>query len=191
MKCNIWWICFFSYYTYLKAQLIAVQLTDNQHQVSVVETCNRLSKDFTVVAFLNSECPIGKKVMRAFAEIIDKHQNRVCFVLVFPGEFERKNRVVKYCKRYHIELHRVQVMLDKEQRLVSAYNATVTPEFFLLDKQHEVLYSGSLDDRFVEIGVQKSFAEKDYLLEAIEAALYGREIVHKKTRAVGCFINKK
>lgn len=145
---------------------------------------------FHVVAYYSTECPICKKTARPFADIMKEYAPRgLSFTLVFPGTFEKKNKVERFCREYGIS-ENASIILDKSHEWVSRYRASVTPEFFLINSLGEILYSGALDDRFVKVGVHKPKAEQHYLKEAIRAALTGAEIPVKRTEPVGCFISR-
>lgn len=148
-------------------------------------------KPLSVVAFFSSECPICKKSATAFAELISKYSDKVDFWIIFPGDFETKRSIEKFCKNYKLKIQKVTIVLDKDQQWVKKYNAQITPEYFLLDEGGYIVYSGALDDRFVSLGIQKRRAEKFYLKESLEAALNNQPPPIKRTEPVGCYITKK
>lgn len=145
---------------------------------------------FHLVAFYSSECPICKKTAIPLAGIVKEYVPRgMKLTLVFPGNFEKKNKVERFCKAYRLS-HFASIILDKNHAWVNQYHATITPEFFLINQQGETLYSGALDDRFVKVGVQKPEPEQNYLRDALRALEEGKEIVVKRTEPAGCFISK-
>lgn len=145
---------------------------------------------FHLVAFYSSECPVCKKTAILLAGIVKEYVPRgLRLTLVFPGNFERKNKVERFCKEYRLSDY-ATIVLDKNHAWVNQYHATITPEFFLINQHGEIMYSGALDDRFVKVGVQKPEPEQNYLRDALRALEEGKEIVVKRTEPVGCFISK-
>lgn len=76
---------------------------------------------------------------------------------------------------------------DETQEVAKAYGATRTPEIFLLDADHKVVYHGRIDDG------PKSEAEvsRHDLREALDSLLAGEEIEVPLTEPVGCTIKWK
>lgn len=152
----------------------------------------RQNSHFQLIVFYSSECPICKKTARPLAEIIQEYAPQgLSFTLVFPGSFEQKKKVERFCKVHHLSDNpKTSVVLDRSHEWVRKYHASITPEFFLISPQGDVLYSGALDDRFVKVGVQKPVAEQHYLKDALQAAFNGKEIQVKRTEPVGCYISE-
>jgi hypothetical protein len=70
---------------------------------------------------------------------------------------------------------------------VKKYKATITPEVFLI-LSNNVIYTGAFDDRAIDNEIIKQSASENYLYDAIKNTLEGKEVVNKKTKAVGCYI---
>lgn len=75
---------------------------------------------------------------------------------------------------------------DEKQKLGKAWGATRTPEFFVLDKQRKVVYMGALDD-----DTKPSEATVNYVNQAVEATLAGKNPDVSETVAIGCNIRYK
>ena len=70
---------------------------------------------------------------------------------------------------------------DESQDVGRAYNATNTPQFFVLDKARKIRYQGAMDDNRTEAKVKKT-----YLKDAVEALLKGETPPVEETRPDGC-----
>ncbi len=57
---------------------------------------------------------------------------------------------------------------DESQAVGKAYGATKTPQFFVLDKERKIRYTGAMDDNQREDKVTKT-----YLRDAVDAVLKG------------------
>ena len=76
-------------------------------------------------------------------------------------------------------------LFDKTQAVAKAYTAACTPDFFLFDKEHRLVYRGQLDDSRPSNG--KSPTGQD-LRAALDAALAGRPVASQQRPSVGCNI---
>jgi thiol-disulfide isomerase/thioredoxin len=72
---------------------------------------------------------------------------------------------------------------DESQAIGKAYGATKTPQFFVLDKERKIRYTGAMDDSQNETKVTKT-----YLKDAVDAVLKGEEPPVLETKAIGCGI---
>jgi hypothetical protein len=64
---------------------------------------------------------------------------------------------------------------------------TVTPEAAVY-AAGRIVYHGRIDDRYVELGLERPAATVHDLDEALGAVLAGRPIARSATPAVGCYI---
>ncbi|MCA9169469.1 MAG: thioredoxin family protein [Planctomycetales bacterium] len=74
-------------------------------------------------------------------------------------------------------------LFDESQQIARDFGATYTPEFFVLNKQRQVIYMGAMDDSPSGQDVKVHYVE-----QAIEAALRGELPEIKETVAIGCGI---
>jgi peroxiredoxin len=74
-------------------------------------------------------------------------------------------------------------LYDETQEVARAYGATRTPEVFVFDAGHRLVYHGAPDSSHSD-----PKAAEPYLRPALEAAIAGREPDVRETPAVGCTI---
>ena len=77
---------------------------------------------------------------------------------------------------------------DESQEVAKAYTAACTPDFFLFDEQHKLVYRGQLDGSRPGNDVEVNGAD---LRRAIGALLDGRAIESEQTPSLGCNIKWK
>ena len=65
---------------------------------------------------------------------------------------------------------------------------TVTPEVAVMQGER-VLYRGRIDDRYVAFGVERPKATTHDLEDALTAAIAGKPIANRETRAIGCILS--
>jgi len=75
---------------------------------------------------------------------------------------------------------------DETQAVGRAYGATNTPQFFVLDKERKIRYTGAMDDSQREDKVTKT-----YLRDAVDAVLKGETPAVEETRPEGCNVSYK
>ena len=73
---------------------------------------------------------------------------------------------------------------DESQEIGKAYGATNTPQFFVLDKDRTIRYTGALDDNQNESKVSKT-----YLRNAVDAVLKGESPRSARPSRKGCGIS--
>ncbi|HUQ87649.1 MAG TPA: hypothetical protein VM096_08830, partial [Vicinamibacterales bacterium] len=64
---------------------------------------------------------------------------------------------------------------------------TVTPEVAVM-RGSTLVYRGRIDDRYVELGRERPKPTRHDLEEALNAAIAGKTIAIRQTRAVGCIL---
>lgn len=139
-----------------------------------------------VLIFLETECPISQQMTRRVQVLADAYAGRVAFEAVYPTETVTRQEVATFEQAYSFRLpHR----LDPAHRLVKRYRATTTPEVILLAAPDRILYRGSVDNQFYQLGKRRVAPTEHYLKEAIRAALEGRPIAVAQVAPVGCLIN--
>lgn len=72
---------------------------------------------------------------------------------------------------------------DESQEVASAYRPARTPEVFVFDADHRLIYHGAPDSDYTNPN-----AAEPYLRRALDAALDGRAPAVQETPAVGCTI---
>ncbi|ADV61168.1 alkyl hydroperoxide reductase/ Thiol specific antioxidant/ Mal allergen [Isosphaera pallida ATCC 43644] len=145
-------------------------------------------EDVVVLVFLANHCPVVVAYEDRIIELADSFKGKsVKFVGVCcttaPGQVEQDN-LAAIKERVKEKGYNFVYGYDETQAIGKAYGARVTPEFFVLDKNRNVVYAGALDDS----PQNPANAKKFYLKDAINAALNGETVATPTTRAVGCGI---
>lgn len=78
-------------------------------------------------------------------------------------------------------------LFDSTQEAAKAYDASHTPEIFLIDKNRRLAFHGKIDDNWKEPENVKS----SYLREALNELLEGKDISVPETFTIGCTIKWK
>ncbi|WP_417849653.1 thioredoxin family protein [Thalassoglobus sp.] len=79
-------------------------------------------------------------------------------------------------------------LYDETQETAKAYGAACTPDFFLFDQDHKLVYRGQFDDSRPQSGIPVTGAD---LRAACDALLAGEPVVEDQKPSIGCNIKWK
>ncbi len=79
------------------------------------------------------------------------------------------------------------VLLDPEGKIGHLYNARTTPQMVVIDPAGKVIYDGAIDDKPTP-DVEDIKGAKNYLSEALSAAMAGKPVATPYTRPYGCSV---
>lgn len=142
--------------------------------------------ELNALVFLAPGCPISEASIQEINKIQEKYSSqKLATFIVIPGSLYSKKEVDSFISVFNISM---PVLLDTTGLLVQKLNASITPEYFLLDKQMQVLYQGAIDDRALDNEIIRQSATINYADSAIHQYLKTKKVAITKTKAVGCFI---
>lgn len=140
----------------------------------------------TVLVFISSTCPIANGYAPEIKRLHQQYNDRSLAIFAVHTETDLTDQAAaEHQQRFD---YGCPILIDPDRNLVQQTGASITPEATLLDSHGRVVYRGRIDDRFPDLGIQKSVASKTELRDAIENLLSGRPIDPDRTTAVGCFI---
>ena len=140
-----------------------------------------------VLAFLGTECPLAKLYGTRLGELDRKYRDRGVTILGINSN--RQDSITEIAA--HARIHNVDfpVLKDLGNRVADQIGAMRTPEVFVLDQSRNVCYHGRIDDQY-GVGYIRDGIEKNYLQDAIDDLLAGRDVKTPSTKVVGCFIGR-
>ena len=142
------------------------------------------SKSYTVMMFIAPDCPLCKTLSQPFNELAAKYPT-IQFLAVHSG----KNYDAMELNMFATETKfKPAIFRDYEYEVAHQFDATITPEFILVDSLGQTLYQGLMDDRILQLGSYKQTWEKMYLEDAIKSVLQNTKPEIQKTDAVGCVL---
>ena len=153
----------------------------NGEQSSV--SLSDIKEPIVVVVFLANHCP----VVRAYEDrVIDFTKDykdkgvKVVGISVSKMSGDKLPGIKDYMKE---NKSNYTYAYDESQAVGKAYGAVATPQFFVLDKERKIRYTGAMDDSQREDKVTKT-----YLRSAVDALLKGESVEITETKAKGCGI---
>ncbi|MGA8027552.1 MAG: redoxin family protein [Bryobacteraceae bacterium] len=137
-----------------------------------------------VLVFVRTDCPITNRYAPELQRLAAEFKDRgVDFWLVYPDHTETTQAIEAHIAQYHFPGIPLR---DPDHQLVKRAHATVAPEAAVFDRDSTLVYHGRIDDRWVDLGKSRPYAQTHDLENAISAVLAGKPVSPPETRAVGC-----
>jgi alkyl hydroperoxide reductase subunit AhpC len=149
-------------------------------------TLSDIKEDVVVLVFLANHCPVVTAYEDRIIDFANDYKDKgvkVVGVAVSGGNARKADNLEMIKKRVLEKKYNYVYGFDETQQIGKAYGATNTPQFFVLDKDRVIRYMGQMDDNMTEAKVTKQ-----YLRNAVDALLAGKDIEVKETRPQGCGI---
>jgi len=144
-----------------------------------------------VVFFLATDCPISNRYIPEIQKLEDEFFiKHMTFWLVYPNATETVDGIRHHQAAYGIH---GATLLRPSPQLLALVHPTVTPESAILlapssGNQPTAVYTGRIDDRYVDIGRERPQATRHDLEQAIDAVLNNQPIPAPAGPPVGCGI---
>jgi peroxiredoxin len=144
-----------------------------------------------LVAFVCNHCPFVKHLADPFAQLAREYQEKGVAVVAISS-----NDVANYPADSPEQMvHEAETrgytfpyLYDEGQDVAKAYRAACTPDFYVFDKNHKLVYRGQMDDSRPDSGIPVT--GKD-LRAALDALLAGKPISEQQKPSIGCNIKWK
>ncbi len=142
------------------------------------------------VIFVCNHCPYVRAYVTRIRNIVEQYQNRnVAFFLINSNDADQYpsdsfEQMIPMASHLGID---GRYLYDESQEIAIAFGAKRTPETYLFNKDHVLVYHGAIDDNWEEAD-QVSIS---YLEASLNAVLENQEVLVKETQARGCTIKWK
>jgi len=149
-------------------------------------TLSDIKDDIVVLVFLGNHCPVVQAYEDRLIDFTNAYKDkgvRVVGISVNDLDSDRLPGIKTYMKD-----HKSNYIYgyDESQKVGRAYGAVVTPQFFVLDKERKIRYTGAMDN-----SQNESKVTKQYLRDAVDALLKGETPPEEETQAKGCGVKYK
>ena len=176
---------------------VMVDLGTQAPDFSLPDTSGRTVKrsDFEgkplLVAFICNHCPFVKHI-RAHLAATSKDYQKKGVGIVGISSNDAANHPDDGPEKMALEVkasgYTFPYLYDETQKVAKAYHAACTPDFFLFDKAHKLVYRGRYDESRPESGIPVTGAD---LKRAMDAVLAGKPIAAEQKGSIGCNIKWK
>jgi peroxiredoxin len=151
--------------------------------------------DFTgkplLVMFICNHCPYVKHLRQHLAGLCKEYQQKGVAIVGInsndPVNYPDDN-LAKMVDEVRTIGYTFPYVQDDTQQVAKAYQAACTPDFFLYDKNHKLVYRGQYDDSRPDSGKPITGAD---LKAALDAVLAGKPVSTTQRPSVGCNIKWK
>jgi len=144
-----------------------------------------------LVAFICNHCPFVKHIAPELAKFGNEyHERGLAVIAINSNDTENypDDGPEKMIEEIENLGYQFPYLVDASQETAKAYRAACTPDFFLFDRDHKLVYRGQFDDSRPESGVPVT--GKD-LRAAADAVLAGETPSDDQRPSLGCNIKWK
>ena len=136
-----------------------------------------------VVIFVATECPISNDYNSRMENLFKEYnQKGVAFLGINSNKAESVDRIKEHAEENGLTF---TILKDEKNVIADKFEASFTPEAYVLNGNFEILYHGRIDNSRKESDV----VTKD-LENALNEILEGKEVSKKETKAFGCTIKR-
>lgn len=141
-----------------------------------------------LVVFMCNHCPFVIHLRDALAAFAREYQEKGLAIVgissndvaAYPQDGPEAMKVEAESAGYTFPY-----LYDETQEVAKAYHAACTPDFFLFDKNHALVYRGQFDDSRPQSGIPITGAD---LRAACDAVLNGQAVPEDQKPSIGCNI---
>jgi peroxiredoxin len=157
------------------------------------EALDQYKGKFVVLEWHNQGCPYTKKhyesgnMQSLQKEWTAKGVVWLTVISSAPGEqgYVTASQENSYLSRMHAVP--TAVLLDSDAKVARMYSAKTTPQMVVIDPAGKVIYDGAIDDRPTP-DPEDIPGAKNYINEALSAAMAGKPVPTPYTRPYGCSV---
>ena len=140
----------------------------------------------TVLLFVGPDCPISNRYAPEIRRLAERYGgDETLFYLIYVDPNLDSKSIQQHLRAFSYDL---PALRDPQHTLVARAEAVTTPQAALFDRAGALVYSGRIDDRYIDFGKQRPAARTHDLEAALQAVLAGRAPSVSRTRSVGCYI---
>ena len=147
-------------------------------------------KKALVVIFSCNHCPYVQAYEERIREIQTEYASKGVSVVAINSNEDMgypEDNFENMKKRAVEQKFNFPYLRDEDQSIAKAYDATHTPEIFLFDEYRNLAFHGKIDDNWQE----PNKVQNQYLRNALDELLKGKEISVPETFTIGCTIKWK
>jgi peroxiredoxin len=136
-----------------------------------------------VLVFITNHCPVAKAYEDRLIAVQKDYKGKGVQLIALNVNNLPEDKLDKMKERAAEKKFGFPYLYDPTQAIGLAYGAKVTPHAFILDQKRKVVYVGAVDDN-----MKAAEAKSNYLRDALDALLAGKQPPKAETKPVGCVI---
>jgi len=136
-----------------------------------------------VIIFVATECPISNDYNSRMEKLFNEYsQKDIAFIGINSNKAESVERIKEHAKEKGLTF---TILKDEKNIIADKFEASFTPEVYVLNSDFNILYHGRIDSARKESEVETKDLEN-----ALNEILAGKEVMKKETKAFGCSIKR-
>jgi peroxiredoxin len=133
-----------------------------------------------VVIFIATECPISNDYNSRMEKIFKEYsQKEIAFLGINSNKAESVERIKEHAKENGLTF---TILKDEKNIIADKFEASFTPEVYILNSDFNILYHGRIDNARKESEVATKDLENEILA--------GKKVTKKENKAFGCTIKR-
>jgi len=162
--------------------------TNEEAGTSLVKLDDFAASQALLVAFWCNHCPYVIHVREGFADFAREYQSRGLAVVAIGANdvkthpADNPDRMKEAARQFG---YTFPYLYDESQQVAKAYDAACTPDFFLYDEHHKLVYRGQFDAS--RPGNSEPVTGHD-MRRAVDAVLAGQPVTGEQLPSIGCNI---
>jgi thiol-disulfide isomerase/thioredoxin len=141
-----------------------------------------------LIAFFSNVCPFVKHIENAFNKFAKEYEDKGLKVIAInanASEIKAEETAKGVTKSAREGNYVFPYLYDESQQVAAAFDATCTPDLFLLDSGRKLFYRGQFDDSRPDNGIEVNGHD---LRAAVDDLLAGRPAPTYQKHSIGCNI---
>lgn len=136
-----------------------------------------------VIIFVATECPVSNAYNSRMENLFKDYSKRdITFIGINSNKAESVSKIKEHAEENGLTF---TILKDEKNIIADKFEASFTPEVYVLNNNFDILYHGRIDNSKKE----SEMVTKD-LKNALEEILAGKEVSKKETKAFGCTIKR-
>ena len=142
-----------------------------------------------IVIFSCNHCPYVQAYEDRIIKIAEDYKDDIGVVTINSNDDSQypDDSFEEMKKRALTKSFNFPYLRDEDQSIATAFDASHTPEIFLFNEERKLIYHGKIDDNWKE----PEKVQSNYLRDAIDEFIEGKEISVPETFSIGCTIKWK
>lgn len=145
----------------------------------------------TVIMFICNHCPFVKHIQKDLVQLANDYLAKgISFIAISSNDVESysedaPDKMKLEAEHYHYPF---PYLYDETQAVAKAYQAACTPDFYIFDKDLQLVYRGQMDDSRPSSHIPVTGRD---LRNALDSILQGKKPDPQQKPSVGCNIKWK
>jgi peroxiredoxin len=136
-----------------------------------------------VIMFIATKCPVSNDYNSRMEEVFNEYKDKeVSFLGINSNKSEDVSEIGNHAKDNGLSF---TILKDEKNIIADKFEASYTPEIFVLSNEFELLYHGRIDN-----SRRKSEVNTTDLKNALDEILSGKNVSNPETKAFGCTIKR-